>query len=96
MNHTSLHYAARNAQPSEAFSGDIAEELHRYDEHLRDVRGLSPGTRRQRTLVVRCFLRWKFADRPIEIARLRPEDIRRFLADHKDMRRTPPTLSSTS
>ncbi len=24
----------------------IDEELRRYDEHLRDMRGLSPGTRR--------------------------------------------------
>jgi len=86
MNHTALHRTARNAQPSAAFSGDVAEELRRYDEHLRDVRGLATGTRRQRTLTVGRLLQRKFADRPIDIARLRPEDIRRFLADQLDAR----------
>lgn len=45
MTDTSMNRAARNAQPPAALSGDVAEELCRYDEHLRDVRGLSPGTR---------------------------------------------------
>ena len=93
MKHTSLHRAARNAQPSAAFFGDVAEELRRYDEHLRDVRGLATGTRRQRTLTVGRLLQRKFADRPIDIARLRPEDIRRFLADQLDARQTPSNAS---
>ena len=93
MNHTSLHRAARNAQPSAAFSGDVAEELRRYDEHLRDVRGLSPGTRRQLASIIGRLLRRKFADRPIDISRVRPEDIRRFLADQLDARQTPSNAS---
>lgn len=93
MNHTSLHRAARNAQPSSTFSGDVAEELRRYDEHLRDVRGLATGTRSQRTLIVGRLLQRKFADRPIDIARLRPEDVRRFLADQLDVRQTPSNAS---
>lgn len=93
MNHTALHRAARNAQPPAAFADDVAEELRRYDEHLRDVRGLATGTRRQRTLTVGRLLRRKFADRPIDIARLRPEDVRRFLADQLDARRSPSNAS---
>ena len=93
MNHTSLHGTARNAQPSASFSGDVAEELCRYDEHLRDVRGLSPGTRRQRASIVGRLLQRKFADRPIDIPRLRPEDVRRFLADQLDARQTPSNAS---
>jgi len=93
MNHTALHRAARNAQPSAAFYGDVAEELRRYDEHLRDVRGLSPGTRRQRASIVGRLLRRKFADRPIDIASLHPEDVRRFLADQLDVRQTPSNAS---
>jgi len=89
MTHTSLHRAARSAQPSSAFSGDVAEELRRYDEYLRDVRGLSSGTRRHRASIVGRLLQRKFADRPIDIARLRPEDIRRFLADQLDVLGTP-------
>jgi integrase len=93
MNHTSLHLAARNAQQPAALSGDVAEELRRYDEHLRDVRGLSPGTRRHRASIIGRLLRRKFADRPIDIARLRPEDVRRFLADQLDVRQTPSNAS---
>ena len=85
MNHTTLHRAA--------LSGDVAEELRGYDEHLRDVRGLSPGTRRQRALIIGRLLRWKFADRPIDIVSLRPEDVRRFLADQLDVRQTPSNAS---
>jgi integrase len=93
MNHTSLHRAARNTQRSAAFAGDVAEELRRFDEHLRDVRGLATGTRRQRTLTVGRLLQRKFADRPIDIARLRPEDVRRFLADQLDVCRSPSNAS---
>jgi len=93
MNHASLHRAARNRQPSAMLSGDVVEELRRYDEHLRDVRGLATGTRRHRTLIVGRLLQRKFADRPIDIARLRPEDVRRFLAEQLDVRRTPSNAS---
>ncbi len=93
MNHTSLSRAARSVQPSAPFSLYVAEELRRYDEHLRDVRGLSSGTRRQRTSIVGRLLRRKFAERPIDVAKLRPEDVRRFLADQLDARRSPSNAS---
>lgn len=93
MNHTSSHRAARNEQPSAALAGDVAEELRRFDEHLRDVRGLSTGTRRQRTLIVGRLLQRKFAGRLIDTAGLRPDDVRRFLADQLDLRRTPSNAS---
>lgn len=93
MNDTSQTRAAPSVQPSAAFSGDLAEELRRYDEHLRDVRGLSTGTRQQRSSIVGRLLQRKFAARPIDIAKLRPEDIRRFLADQLDVRQTPSNAS---
>lgn len=93
MNHTSQHLAAPSMRPSATFAGDLAAELHRFDEHLRDVRGLLTGTRHQRASIVGRLLQRKFADRPIDIARLRPEDIRRFLADQLDVRRTPSNAS---
>lgn len=93
MNHTSLHPAAPSKQPSPSLSRDIAEELRRYDEHLRNVRGLATGTRRHRASIVGRLLRRKFADRPIDIARLRAEDIRRFLADQLAVRQTPSNAS---
>ncbi len=44
-------------------TGPIAEELNRYDAHMRDARGLAVGTRKDRLYRVGQFLRWKFADR---------------------------------
>jgi site-specific recombinase XerD len=93
MNQTSLHRAAQGMQPSPKLSVYHAEELRHYDEHLRDVRGLSAGTRHHSASIVERLLRRKFADHPIDIAKLRPEDIRRFLADQLDMRRTPSNAS---
>jgi len=93
MNHTSFYQAAPCTQPSSAFSDHITEELRRYDEHLRDVRGLSEGSRRQRARVVGSLLRQKFAGRAIDIAKLRPDDVRRFLADQLDAHRSPPNAS---
>ena len=37
-----------NAPETSTYSACINEELRRYDEHLRDVRGLSAGTRKDR------------------------------------------------
>ncbi len=62
------------------FSAPITEELRRYDEHLRDVRGLAAGTRKGRLRVIGLLLRDKFKHREIVFARLRPDDVRQFLA----------------
>jgi integrase len=80
MNRTSLPRSARPAHPSEETPEHITDELRRYDEHLRDVRGLAAGTRRDRCRVVACLLRQRFAGRAIDMAKLRPDDVRRFLA----------------
>ena len=89
MNQTTTHRAASDARESAAYSDHIAEELHRYEEHLRDVRGLAEGSCRQRARIVGRLLHKKFADRPIDIAELRAEDVRRFLANQLDALRTP-------
>lgn len=80
MNHTALSQVAPSTQPPSAFSDHLTKELHRYDEHLRDVRGLAEGTRSLHVRVVRRLLQEQFADRPIDIAELRPDDVRSFLA----------------
>jgi hypothetical protein len=53
MNHTISHQAAPSARLLAEPSNHIAEELRRYDEHLRDVRGLAAGTRRDRVRIVK-------------------------------------------
>ena len=89
MNQTTTHRAASVAREPAAYSDHITEELHRYEEHLRDVRGLVEANCRQQAHIVGRLLHKKFADRPIDITELRAEDIRRFLAKQLDALRTP-------
>lgn len=93
MNHTKLHHAALNARPVDASADCIAEELQRYDEHLRDAKGLAAGTRSGRILIVGRLLRQKFKGRAVDIAKLRPDDVRLFLANQLDAHRTPSNAS---
>jgi site-specific recombinase XerD len=93
MNHTTLHRAAPSAWPSAASTDHVAEELRRYDEHLRDVRGLAPETRRNRIRIVERLLQHKFAGSAVDIAKFRPDDVRRFLANQLDAHRTPSNAS---
>jgi len=93
MNHTDLHQPAPSSWPPAAPTGVIAEELRRYDEHLCDVRGLAAATRRNRVRIVGRLLQRKFAGRTLDIAKLRPDDVRRFLANQLDAHRTPANAS---
>ena len=68
-----------NSLGASTFSAHITEELRRFDEHLRDVRGLAAGTRKGRLRVIGLLLRDKFKHREIVFARLRPDDVRQFL-----------------
>jgi len=71
----------------------IAEELQRYDAYLRDLRGLLPGSRSGCLRVAHRLLRNKFGDGAVDISRLQPADVREFLADQLDTRRTPSNAS---
>lgn len=73
----------RSAQPApstSAPSDPVTDELHRYDDHLRDVRGLAAGTRRNHCRIVGQLLRKKFAGGVIAMAKLRAAEVRRFIA----------------
>ena len=93
MNQVTLQHATPKARQSEALSDCIIEELRCYDEHLCDVRGLAAGTRSQRCRVVGRFLHQKFAGCPVDIAKLYPGDVRRFIADQLDAGRSPSSAS---
>ena len=69
-------------------SGHIPEELERYDAYLKDARGITPSTRRGVLRITRRLLDALFAQRPVVIGKLRPEDIRRFIADQLQLRNT--------
>lgn len=69
-------------------TGHIADELHRYDDHMRSARGLAAGTRGDRLRVVQRLLRHRFRGQPVAIAELQPADVRQFLAEQLDLRGT--------
>lgn len=80
MKPTTSHPAKPKVRIPTTFSIHIADELRRYDAHLRDVRGLATGTRNERLRIVGLFLQGKFRGRAIDIGKLHPDDIRQFLA----------------
>jgi len=69
-------------------TGPIAEELSRYDDHMRDVRGLSAATRTGRLRIVQRLLLSKFAGRPLRFRELAPDDVRRYIAEQLELRNT--------
>ncbi len=80
MNRTTPPRSAKLSRSSAVTTDPIADELRRYDDHLRDVRGLAAGTRRDRCRLVAQLLRKKFAGGVINMVKLRPVDVRRFIA----------------
>lgn len=80
MNYTTTSRDTPNIPKGSTFSAFIIEELCRHDEYLRDVRGLSAGTRKGLLRIIGLLLQDKFKHRKIVFARLRPDDIRQFLA----------------
>jgi len=94
MDHTRLYRAGPGAQPTKALSDHVTKELHRYDAHMRDVRGLAAGTRKQRIHIVGLLLKQKFAGGRVDIAKLHPDEVRDFLAIQLNAHRTASTASS--
>jgi integrase/recombinase XerC len=68
--------------------GHIADELRRYDDYMRRVQGLIDGTRGGRLRIVQRLLLHKFADGPVVIGELQPDDVRKFIAQQLDLRST--------
>ena len=79
MTNSTTSRGTPNLPEASTLSAHITEELRRYDEHLRDVRGLAAGTRKGRLRVIGLLLRDKFKQRKIVFAQLRPDDVRQFL-----------------
>ena len=77
-----------NSPQTSTYSAYIREELHLYDEHLRDVRGLSAGTRKDRLRIIGLLLEGKFKHREVVFARMQPDDVRQFLSTRLAQRQT--------
>lgn len=57
----------------------VAQELARFDAHMRDVWGLADNTRRQRGRIAGEFLRAHFGDQPITMSKIGAPSVRRFV-----------------
>jgi hypothetical protein len=68
MNRRMKHRAASGTRQSSATTDHIAKEPNRYDEHLRDVKGLAAATRQDRIRVAGWLLRQKFKGGAIDSA----------------------------
>ena len=64
--------------------GQIEAELERFDQYMRQARGLADNTRDQRVGIVRRLLSDQFGSRPVVPARLSPAGVRHFVVDHAD------------
>ena len=64
-------------------AGPIADELRRRDAHARCPR-VANGTRAGRLRIIERSIH-KFAGRPLAFEELRPEDIRRFVAEQMEL-----------
>jgi integrase len=67
----------------------VDEELRRFDDHMNHVRGLAPKTRSRCLRIVRRLLLKRFADRPVVISAIKPEDVRGFVAGQSERYSTP-------
>ena len=57
----------------------VAQELARFDAHMRDVWGLADNTRRQRGRIIGEFLLAHFGDQPITMSMIGATSVRRFV-----------------
>jgi len=88
-NDTHLPTSTADTPPLPPSTDPISAELQRYDEHLRDVHGLSLGSRKGYLRVAGRLLRQHLGGDRLDIAELQPSDIREFLANELGVRRTP-------
>ncbi len=65
--------------------GPIADELRRYDAHMRDARGLASRTQVGRLRIIERLLMHRFGGGALVFKELRPEDIRRFVAEQMEL-----------
>src|SRR5487761_2801593 len=80
MNRTTPPRGAKLSRSSAGTTDPIADELRRYDDHPRDMRGLAASTRRDRCRIVAQLLRKKFAGNVFNMAKPCSVNVRLFIA----------------
>jgi integrase/recombinase XerD len=71
------------AKPRKPF-GQIEAELERFDQYMRQARGLVDNTQEQRGAIVRRLLSSEFGSRPVVPTRINPASMRCFIMGHTD------------
>jgi integrase/recombinase XerC len=67
----------------------VDDELRRFDEHMHHVRGLAPKTRILFLRTVRRLLTEQFANQPVVLSSIKPDDLRGFVARQSELYSTP-------
>lgn len=75
--------------PPSVSTTPLDQELRRYDEHMDHVRGLAPNTRDTALRIVRRLLVARFGGGAIDIAAIKPDQVRRFFAQQAKLHRKP-------
>lgn len=71
----------------------VDEELQRFDDHMNHVRGLAPKTRKHTLAIIRRLLIGQFADRAVVISAIKPDDIRKFIANQSKLCKVSASIS---
>ena len=72
----------------------VEDELLRYDEYMDHVRGLAPKTRDTALRITGRLLASRFGDHAIDIAAVKPDQVRRFFAQQAKLYRKPANTST--
>jgi integrase/recombinase XerC len=80
-------------QPVQALT-PVDEELRRFDEHMERARGLVPKTRKQYLRTIARLLRQQFKHRRVAFAAIKPDVVRKFVAQQDKLYSTPASAAS--
>ena len=73
----------------------VDEELRRFNDYMNHVHGLAPRTRSQYLCIIHRLLFEQFADHPVVISAITPDNVRKFVARQSELCRIPASISAT-
>ena len=76
--------------------GEVNQEIQRFDQHMKNARGLAAGTRRQRKGIIREFLDNKFQNDPVYFSQIMPDDLRQFITERLKRHSTASNAATTA
>lgn len=80
--------------PPAVSTAPVDEELRRYAEHMKHVRGLAPATCKLVLRIVRRLLRARFRSGVIDISAIKPEHVQRFFAQQAELYSKPASAAT--